>query len=60
MLDFNNTFNNDHFKKNAVLTNPCLLTRFSTCNAMRLERALRNGTVTGLLAKKQPNQFIEF
>ena len=60
MLDFKNIFKNAHSLVDAVQTNPYLLIQFSTYNVMRLEKALRTGTVTGLLAKRQPNLFIEF
>ena len=45
--------------ENALLKNPYLLIPFLTYNVMLLGRVLRNGTVTGLLAKKRPNQFTE-
>jgi len=39
----------------SLFVNPIL-----TYNVMLLEKVLRNGTVTGLLAKKRPNQFTEY
>ena len=45
---------------NAPQNNHYLSIQFSTYNDTPLEKDLRNGTVTGRLAKKQPNQFIEF
>ena len=45
--------------ENALLKNPYLLIPFLTYNVMLLGRVLRNGTVTGLLAKKLQNPFTE-
>ena len=54
-----NTFKIDHSLANVLQKNLYLLTPFSIYSVMLLERVLSNGTVTGLLAKKQPNQFTE-
>ena len=47
---FNECSQNNHY----------LSIQFSTYNVMPLEKDLKNGIVTGRLAKKQPNRFIEF
>ena len=60
VLGFKSTSKNVLSLANIVQKNRYLLIRFLTYSVMRLECVLRNGTLTGLSAKKQLNQFIKF